>query len=605
AAHHYDSSNIPFTLIQGPPGTGKTSTLLGLLNIIHVKEYAVYFEHSVPGTSVDVTGSSWVKLAMDLARHKPRVLVTAPSNVAVDNILSRIVEQGFIDGNGQKFFPNVLRLGAGATAGQVKAVTMEGTTESLLRTDFSTLRNLLQTAKNDMIHEVKELFHLQTVLNSASVCAPPGWELRVVFDGAKPYWVDHVNKTTQPHPPQPSDGARKGPESSLPYAFYVLEAMPEYIAYTTRLVSVLESLEIHNIQCRRMSIHLNRAIIGGKPVNGAYSNESRGGARQLIESSVLDEAHIVFTTLNGSGHPSLEGSAPFPVLVVDEAAQCTEPSVLIPLRRGCEHCILVGDPKQLPATVFSADATITKYDRSLFERLMELGCESNLLDTQYRMSPTISAYPNAQFYDGKIFDGQNVCDSLYLPPFIRESGESLSGKKCLKPFLFFNLNSSVENITGSMSRSNAEEVHMCMNLIKFVLDQCGPRGCSGPATLGIGIITPYAEQVREFKRIFTNYESCPENGYCFSSLNLEINTVDGYQGKEKDIVIISCVRASEAGGIGFLADTRRLNVAVTRAKFGLYIVGHAETLQRHDTNWKKLVQFAGRENCIVNLTTSD
>ncbi|CAN0309686.1 unnamed protein product, partial [Scytosiphon promiscuus] len=124
--------------------------------------------------------------------------------------------------------------------------------------------------------------------------------------------------------------------------------------------------------------------------------ESREHAvRQSLEVTLLDEAHLVFSTLNSSGLPCMDHTSPFEVLVVDEAAQSVEVSTIIPLRLGCKHCVLVGDPNQLPATVFSQarGGKLSQYDRSLFQRLEANDHPVQLLDVQYRMHPTISTFP--------------------------------------------------------------------------------------------------------------------------------------------------------------------------------------------------------------------
>lgn len=603
-----------------------------------------------------------------LSKFKPRILVTAPSNVAVDNILCRIVEDGFRDGNAKKYFPNILRIGAGSVISQVFSVTLEGTMEKLVQLDDSALRHLLEVTKNEMIQEIKELFHFQTLLlnlkvayNDAiiksrssengelSVFIPVGWELRVSFETAQPYWVDHIAKVTQSNPPQFSSSVSEGKSADSAIdsvdpsqvQYTSLGSLPEYLFYATRLVAIAEHLEIHNIQSRRISLYINRRAFGGcggysMSTSGGVSKEVGGGARQVIESSIIDEAHIVFTTLNGSGHPSLESAAPFPILVVDEAAQCTEPSVLIPFRRGCEHCVLVGDPQQLPATVFSQKAALRNYDRSLFERLTLLGNEPYLLNVQYRMHPSISQFPNSEFYRGLLSDGENVHEEHYLPPFLRDCRDGQPNKVFLKPLLFFNLTTSSEQASSSKSLSNPEEVQFCLNLVKLIATQAKNEASQALISerVSIGVITPYAEQVKEFNRVFRNHGlmstkklkdmtsgtrdssvakrprldtsvgvTSPTDIY-ESYFDLEVNTVDGFQGREKDVILISCVRASAVGGIGFLSDARRMNVALTRAKKGLFIVGNSTTLQKNKL-WAKLIQQMRTNDSLIDIDSAD
>ena len=519
--------------------------MLALLNAVHVKQYAIYFDHMIhkavgeegiacrarhltmrlassgvmlgpADSAVDVLMSPWISLVSSCTHLKPRILVSAPSNTAVDNIIQRIMEKGFRDEKCQKYFPNILRIGAGSASSQVQGVTLEGIMETLLTTTDQSLRDLMEQIKYQMIGDIKEIFHLQTLLlnlklafnNAVSQVVvnladetsliettihepylrdrlPAGWELRVSFETGEPYWVDHINRRTQPLPPPlvESDHISSGKGYSK------VSELPEFAIFASKLISILEGVEIKSIQCRRLNLYFNRREVGTRSGVGVSAVASVGTVRQLLESSILDEAHIVLTTLNGSGHPSMEGTMPFPVLVVDEAGQCTEPSVSIPFRRGCHHCILVGDPLQLPATIFSNDARALKYDRSLLERLIMMGCERNLLNIQYRMAPAISAFPSLNFYEGKLFDGENVLERNYSKAFHRESGPVF-----LKPFLFFNLKSSAERITTSKSRSNAEEVYFCSRLIKYLQSE-GYLFVNNTLKYNIGIITPYVEQV--------------------------------------------------------------------------------------------------------------
>ena len=171
----------------------------------------------------------------------------------------------------------------------------------------------------------------------------------------------------------------------------------------------------------------------------------------------------------------------------------------------------------------------------------------------------------------------------------------------LHPFMFFDVQSAESQ--DSMSRFNALEVEVCVKLLKFLILEAFRinNGTLGP----IGIITPYAEQLSKLRRAFRDSgissgtqlsallpmvgttQSIHQHG--LHDLDIELNTVDGFQGKEKDIIIISCVRANDHGSIGFLSDKRRMNVALTRAKHGLFVVGNASTLRGNDT-WKSFIE---------------
>lgn len=168
-------------------------------------------------------------------------------------------------------------------------------------------------------------------------------QVRVNPSTALPYWIDHINRASSAGPPIAPPPCYK---SSAKLAHTSRETLPEYRLYTDKLTRLLDRLD----QANGLYIR-HRTRLSDSPDH-----------RRLAESSLIEGAHVVFTTLSGAGHPSME-TTEFCVTVIDEAAQCSEPSVLIPLRRGCSQCIMVGDPLQLPATIFSDRARRAGYDR--------------------------------------------------------------------------------------------------------------------------------------------------------------------------------------------------------------------------------------------------
>jgi senataxin len=150
-------------------------------------------------------------------------------------------------------------------------------------------------------------------------------------------------------------------------------------------------------------------IIKGSLDNGA----NQFSVRQNLETHVLNSVHIVMTTLGSAGNRIFEAADKFEVVVVDEAAQSVEPSTLSALQLGSRHSVLVGDPQQLPATIFNVSGRNSKYDRSLFQRLEEAGLQVYMLNEQYRMHPKISHFPRTIFYGGNLLDGPNVRQSDY------------------------------------------------------------------------------------------------------------------------------------------------------------------------------------------------
>lgn len=629
------TSQMGFTLIQGPPGTGKTSTIIGILNAIHIREYNRHYEEALytvlgpVGLNCRNSNSevNWLQLVSRLAKKKPHILVVAPSNVAVDNIIERIMEDGFIDGNGGRYFPNMLRVGGGKTP-RVQSVSLEDTMkqeEQDISRSADRMSHLVDL--NVQISKIiADIVKCQTLLFDLKIAfdahfpLPEGWELRMSTKTGLPYWVDHNLKRTSTTPP-----VIVKPEPGMPprTRYSRIDFLPEFIVHSHRMTQLIDNLDICNMKRTRLQTimqNLSSSLArGGSDVyngNGGMNTTSLQG-RELLESSIIDSAQLLFTTLNSSGHPSMEATE-FCVTVIDEAANCVEPSVLIALRRGCKQCIMVGDQQQLPATTFSTSAKAAGYERSLFERLVNSGQPYIMLDTQYRMTPQISAFPSTAFYFSNLRDGANVTAEGYLPAHFdpRQNPTAL-----LRPFMLLDLASSKE--TGdTTSKANPEEAQLVVQLLWTLIaeaERCGSRLGS------VGVITPYSVQLEMIRSMLVkarlmrpgnnsnnnnrgssgrdggNNQASAESRAGFH--DIECNTVDGFQGREKDVIIISAVRANDQGQIGFLSETRRLNVALTRAKYGLFVIGHAATL-KNNYFWDQMIDHAKRCNSLVEVPDS-
>jgi senataxin len=306
--------------------------------------------------------------------------------------------------------------------------------------------------------------------------------------------------------------------------------------------------------------------------------------RRRAQEEILSAAHVVCATLSGSGHDMFQNlNIDFETVVVDEAAQCVEMSALIPLKYGCAKCILVGDPKQLPPTVFSKEAARFQYEQSLFVRMQKNHPKDvHLLDTQYRMHPEISLFPSRTFYDGRLLDGDGMA-SLRQQPWHQSS--------LLGPYRFFDVQGQHQAAPKGHSLINIAEIEVAMQLFNRLTSDYGKEDFVGK----VGIITPYKSQLRELKGRFAQ-----RFGEQILSA-VEFNTTDAFQGRESEIIIFSCVRASPAGGIGFLQDIRRMNVGLTRAKSSLWVLGNSNSLVRGQF-WRQLVEDAQQRD---RYTTGD
>ncbi|NXC45496.1 SETX helicase, partial [Penelope pileata] len=318
------------------------------------------------------------------------------------------------------------------------------------------------------------------------------------------------------------------------------------------------------------------------------------GHSQKVQTDIILESDIICCTLSTSGGGLLEsafwrqGLDPFSCVIVDEVRQSCEVETLIPLIHRCNKLVLVGDPRQLPPTVKSIQAQEYGYGQSLMARLhrhLEEQVQSNLirrlpvvqLTVQYRMHPDICLFPSNYVYGRTLKTDkateENRCSSEW--PF--------------QPYLVFDVGDGREERDND-SFSNPQEVKLVIELIRTIKEKRKDLGLRR-----IGIITPYSAQKKkiqdELDRVFKN--NSPG----------EVDTVDAFQGREKDCIIVTCVRAnSSKGSIGFLASRQRLNVTITRARFSLFILGRLKTLMENK-DWNELIQDAQRRGAIIK--TSD
>ena len=356
---------------------------------------------------------------------------------------------------------------------------------------------------------------------------------------------------------------------------------PVKVRESLRDATVDAQMESHPLR-RDLEEHLElneklaRRIPGmkGKEKGLAHRDLNRGWKEvrrieRQMRDDILDRAQVLCCTCIGVGHQLLDGRK-FTRVLLDEATQATEPASLVPLVRGARQIVLVGDHRQLPPTVISRRAENGGLRRSLFERLVAMGIEPMLLDTQYRMHPAISDFPNRTFYEGRLVDGITAAD--------RPNPAGLLWNDWEVPMAFLPVNGGELLSPDGASKENPAEAGWVAKILENLL-QAGDL-----EEADIGIITPYAGQVRAIRDALPElYES------------VEVHTVDGYQGREKEVIIFSCVRSNSDGIVGFLSDARRLNVALTRAKRGLIVIGDPDTL-RNDETWASWLDYIRGRN---------
>ena len=323
-----------------------------------------------------------------------------------------------------------------------------------------------------------------------------------------------------------------------------------------------------------------------------------------ITSQQVAQAKVILTTTVVAGGNQLKSIAKCPVVIMDEATQSSEPSTLIPLAvAGAEKFVFVGDQKQL-----SCFSLIPSLSTSLFERVLLNGTykQPHMLDTQYRMHPAISEFPRRKFYEEKLIDG------------IDAEARKMDGIPEIPLYFWDTKGAAREQSVRNLLRedrgytfTNREEVSYIQQVLKNLIIEKGIQ------RENIGVVTPYSGQRDLISSVLvkddiinpTNEElqvevdidditndSKPVSIHIVSGIM--IASIDAFQGREKDFMIMSCVRSNKQGTIGFLKDERRLNVALTRARYGLIMVGDVECLKKSDKLWKEYMEYLEEKKMI-------
>ncbi|WP_296621729.1 IGHMBP2 family helicase [Marivirga sp.] len=452
-------------LIHGPPGTGKTTTLAHLIKS--------YFEEG------------------------KKVLVTAPSNTAVDNILEKL----------QSLEIPSTRIG------------------NPIRMD----ENLLNLSLDVQLQDHPDYQQANGIWNKIQV----------------------LKKEQEDYAPASGQNRRGLSDSKI---IQLASSKKPYRG-------------IQSAKLRKMAkwIKLQQTI-----------NKNFEEAQMLQASaieSILEKSAVICTTNSSAGSDLLKDII-FDVVCIDEATQSTEPEALIPLVKG-RKWVLAGDHKQLPPTVKAKDAGDLSI--SLFERFQDELPENriNILTIQYRMHQEIMRFSNENFYDNQLKAHPTVANHSLkdLPgfepfPYINPAIEKVL--QTSKPVTFIACEEGTEaQLADSHSWFNLEEIALTKEITDALLS-------SRLFPEDIGIISPYDQQVSRLKAALKDY-------------HVEIKSIDGFQGREKEVIIISLVRSNTEGNIGFLRDYRRLNVALTRAKRKLIIIGNPSTL-RSNPIYKSLIE---------------
>mmetsp|Transcript_10665 Transcript_10665/g.32642 ORF Transcript_10665/g.32642 Transcript_10665/m.32642 type:complete len:757 (+) Transcript_10665:119-2389(+) len=342
----------------------------------------------------------------------------------------------------------------------------------------------------------------------------------------------------------------------------------ESLRWLTIEARIARSGPVASLTAKLRSAEKRRDGLSTRSIRAALREAEARATRKIVSS-----ADVIVSTCASCGSSALD-DVHIPAVVVDEATQATEPATLLPILRGCQQLTLVGDHHQLPPTVLSEEASLRGLDVSLFSRLWSLGIKPLLLTTQYRMHPALSQFPSDTFYAGKVTSAPEPTD--------RPAPANLPWTAADTGLLFIDMQGTEE--PRATSFANHAEALAVAQLVKLALldNNLGEQQ--------IGVVTPYAGQVRVVREYLDHLDIDP--------LRVEVCSVDGFQGREKELIVVSTVRSNAARKIGFTSDWRRMNVALTRARRGLVVVGNDRTLSS-DPMWKKWIAFMRKNQYVM------
>ncbi|XP_073132837.1 uncharacterized protein [Henckelia pumila] len=558
-------------LIWGPPGTGKTRTVSVLL--------------------------------YNLLRMKVRTLICAPTNVAITELASRVI--------------------------------------SLLRDSFQDEREIfLSCPLGDMLifgnkdrlkvgSDIEEIF-LDYRVNKLVECLVPLTGLKhwissmldFLENYASQYPIYVANEQSKVKENNEGEAQQSEFKTSLEYArdrfkhiapplreslLTLVTHLPRILGQNfqnpVRLISVLDSIEtllfedslkdeLDTLLLSQETIHSQSSFVGMRTECLSTLRSLQSSLAKLdlptvtsktkISDFCFQKASLIFCTTSSSYTLHRMDMEPLKVVVIDEAAQVKESESVIALQiPDVRLAILVGDEWQLPATINSKLSEEAGFGKSLFERLSSLGHSKHLLNMQYRMHPSISQFPNSNFYDNQILDAPSVQNKRYQRCYLQE--------KMFGPYSFINILGGKKEVDDvGHSRRNMVEVAVTLKIVQKLFKAWN----GSKVKLSIGVISPYAAQVSAIHdKIKQNYEN-------LHRFTVKVKSIDGFQGGEEDIIILSTVRSNRNGSIGFLSNPQRINVALTRARHCLWILGNEGTLTKVDSVWETLIRDAQRRRCF-------
>ncbi|KAI9005961.1 P-loop containing nucleoside triphosphate hydrolase protein [Gaertneriomyces semiglobifer] len=542
----------PISLIQGPPGTGKTSVIVVLLLILYVEGW--------PSILSAATNLAVCEVARRIMKLLPKFRMVDEFGDLTEEIpLSTLLLMGSeekmdLSGALDKIFlesrcTRVIAAINGLTNTSMAWVTqLANFPEGYLQMDEEQLSRELSKYPREMAEQMRP-----TLIRFCSdYGAKTPVDLMLVFRDLWAQWTADIESWA-------ITLLREGPPKCFDaFITWVKDLLRRIKPIKRRL----DMLRLCNVGTPGIRYGRHTYLPPG------CSRVMTDDARRFVRTAIVNEALLIFSTIVACGRQALRPVwKKSPVWVLDEASQANEASTLGMLKSEARRLVLVGDQKQLPATVVSDRAVATGYRRSLFDRLVSLGYPSSLLDIQYRMHPEISIFPRWEFYAGAVRDSENVRGEAYHGSWCRHTH--------LRPYMYLDAPGLTESVdAASRSVYNPVEAQLVEALIDDIFEHLVQPY---ERTWEIGVVSGYSRQVEVMPAVSIN------------GFTIDVGTVDRFQGQERDIIIFATTRANTKGNLGFLTDARRLNVALTRARYSLWIVGDAGTL-KHDIVWDRLLR---------------
>ncbi|MES1911365.1 MAG: hypothetical protein MHM6MM_003807 [Cercozoa sp. M6MM] len=589
-----DLRNHCVTLIQGPPGTGKSRTSTAIIaNVAAQLRKLARSRRKKNGQS-------------DQKRNV--ILVSAATNKAVQS-LARMLLKHVVDGATK----SMTRSGLALTR---RDIVLVAASEGADNSDKNIMSIFLDQKIVEVLNKRRKLFQFLRQLEDYlghSIKSKPV-RFRKTFDAQ---WKEVQE-------------ARAALEDIVPLSANLANSLEKVYANYCKMLEVGWE-HAHAVSAlkhvRRLQKAFDRSYRSKKKLSltGLRDMKYKMEDMDCLRSEILQQARVVFCTTVTAGSIKVRENFNASVVLIDEAAQLLETQMLIPVSLGCKKLVLVGDPQQLPATVTSTKAQQRRFQRPLFQRMLDQGFEDvMLLNQQYRMAPRISKFSNHMYYDGLVSDGPNVRSLEWNWQRKLSDLQRAEEKHLFGATRFFDLVGQEKLRDKSwFNREEAKAAAIYVRSIAKTIAIC-PDTVINFTTISIGVMAPYRSQVAILKQEVTKSlhaharKLTKNTAHCHNEVrdrllaSITFGSVDAFQGSEYDVVLFSCVRSSRTktqGSIGFVADPRRINVGLTRAKHMLAVFGNANYLSGNSA-WRQLVtMWNGRkhrehqDDCVVQQVT--